>query len=680
MRRRRFLAPLVSILALGLTPGPLAADWRLFLPHSFSSGAWLELFGSSERDETRYGERSFEWRDDFLKEKVTVFSDGWVYHPRFLQYRLSLTGALRQENYSTHAVAGAGWRNDDGLEYEARLYVLPEHAFQAQLFALRYEPLFKEQSATTHGNLATSRGADLRYRRKPLFLRARYSDDRLESDRSFSRVQGLVTEAEYFQRSRSGDELSLTASHNPARFSASSGLEGTSTESTAGGFLDLGWLRWDASATRSTREQHDGFLTPGQFESEQLAWQQRLSLHLPAHFRTDFAYRWLDSTNRLPATVLGPGNELSSLDKDLRVDVVHRLYQSLDSTYTFRDATRTSAGGETGDRFHALAFNYTKAIPRGRVQAGLNLGRGETTSAGQAQVVNEPHPALRVPGTFTLGQATADRASLVVFLKSPVEPFEIVQLAEDVHYTVAPIADRFEVTLFALPAEFVVPGTYDFFVSYELAAGDYRLRTDTLGHSASVQLFDNLLMPYYSYVEVRSDVAAGFFPGDVLASTTWTAGLALTRGAWRGRLEYQDVDWNVNPYRVWRADAQYTGTLGAALTFYGTAGYQNRRFPRGRAGLDGQALAEQTQSATASVQRQFLERTLVLAVGGAFSRTETIYDTTAWSLNSSLSWRIGRLNLTAGASAYDAETRGAAVTRSGRTHVYYYFRLRRDLF
>jgi len=680
MRSRRRLALVALLTAWALVPGALCADWRDFLPRAFDSGAYIELFASDERDETRYAQRDFEWKDSFLKEKLTVFTDGYVYHPRFLQYRLSLTGALRQEDYRTSTVPSTGWRRDDGFEYEARLYVLPEHTLQGQLFALRYEPLFKEQSATTHSNLATSTGGELRYRRNPLFLRARYADDRLESDRSWSRVEGLTTEGEYFQRFGDGHELSLNASWAPARFSASSGLEGTSDESTLGGFLELGRLRYDASASRSTRDQHDGFLTLGQYASEQLAWQQRLSARLPANFRSDLTYRYLDSSSRLPETIVGPASELTALDKEWRFDLVHRLYQSLDSTYTFRDATHDSAGGETTDRFQSLAFNYSKAIPRGRIQAGLNLGTGESGSSGQAQVVNEPHLAQRVPGTFALDQATADRASLVVLFKSPVSPFEMVELAEGVHYTVAPLADRFEVTVFALPAEFVVPGAYDFFVSYAVAAGDYRLSTDTLGHSASVQLFDNLLMPYYSYVEVRSDVIAGSFPGSVLDSTTWTAGLALTSGPWRGRVEYQDVQWEVNPYTLWRAEAQYTGTVGAATSFFGTAGYQYRDFPRGRVDAGGGELIEETESATASLQQQLLSRALVLAVGGAFSRTESVYQTTAYSLNASLSWQVGKLNLTGGASAYDADTRGAGVTRSGRTHVYYYLRLRRELF
>jgi hypothetical protein len=671
---------LVSCLvALGMAGGAARADWRLFLPRSVGSGAYLDLFASAERDETRYGDRRFEWKDSFLKEKLTLFTNGYVYHPRFLQYRLSLTGALRQEDYRTSAVAGAGWRRDDGFEYDTRIYLLPEHPFQAQLFALRYEPLFKEQSATTHDNMATSRGVDFRYRKQPLFLRARYSDDRRSSDRSASQVETLTTDGEYIRRFRKGRELSVRASHAPSRFSASSGLAGTSAESVLGGVLDLGGVRFETSGTRSQRDQHDGYLTLGQLESELISWQQRVSVRLPAHFRSNLTYRYLDSRTTLPATVLGPASELSARDQDLRFELVHRLYLSLDSTYTYRDDTHTSSGGETGDRSHALAFNYSKSIPRGRVQAGLNLGRGETRSAGEAQVVNEPHFALPVPGTFQLAQPTANRESIVVVMRSPVAPYEMVRLQQDVHYTVAPLGDRFEVTILTLPAEFVVPGTYDFYVSYSLSAGTYRLRTDTLGHSASVQLFDNLLMPYYSYVEVRSDVLSGSFPGNALDSRTWTAGLALTGGGWRGRLEYQDVNWDVNPYRTWRVEAQYTGTIGALTSYYATAGWQQRRFPRGRVELAGHSLTEETQSATANLQRQFLDRTLSLAAGGAFSRTQGLYETTAYSLTSSLTWRIGKLDLTAGASAYDADTRSSTITRSGRTHVYYYFRVRRGL-
>ena len=49
-----------------------------------------------------------------------------------------------------------------GAEYDAKIFLLPEHPYNLRLFAARYEPLFKEQSATQHSSIENSRGAVFR--------------------------------------------------------------------------------------------------------------------------------------------------------------------------------------------------------------------------------------------------------------------------------------------------------------------------------------------------------------------------------------------------------------------------------------------------------------------------------------------------------------------------------------
>ena len=54
--------------------------------------------------------------------------------------------------------------------------------------------------------------------------------------------------------------------------------------------------------------------------------------------------------------------------------------------------------------------------------------------------------------------------------------------------------------------------------------------------------------------------------------------------------------------------------------------------------------------------------------------------TGAWSLNSSLSWKIGKLDVTAGANVYGSSTSGTTTVDSDRVHQYYYVTVRRVLF
>jgi hypothetical protein len=84
-------------------------------------------------------------------------------------------------------------------------------------------------------------------------------------------------------------------------------------------------------------------------------------------------------------------------------------------------------------------------------------------------VINEVHLAVAVPGSFTLDQANADPESIVVFLRSPLPPFQLIRLVESVDYVVIPSQDTFEIRIVVLPPELVVPGTYDFLVDYGFA-------------------------------------------------------------------------------------------------------------------------------------------------------------------------------------------------------------------
>ena len=77
------------------------------------------------------------------------------------------------------------------------------------------------------------------------------------------------------------------------------------------------------------------------------------------------------------------------------------------------------------------------------------------------RVIYEPHVGVSVPGSFTVDQPNADQTTIVVYLRSPLPPFELVRLVENVNYAVIPTQNTFEIPVFALPPQFVVPGTYD---------------------------------------------------------------------------------------------------------------------------------------------------------------------------------------------------------------------------
>jgi hypothetical protein len=632
----------------------------------------------SEEDELENFRGRLRWQDTFVREKLTLFWNGYVYHPRFLVYHLEVAGALKQEQFEASYLPPQDRRDGSGLEYDVRVALLPEHSYNLELFARRFEPLLKEQWVTRRASVNTTYGADFRYRKKPYFFNSRYSEDRIETGDATFDVSKLALDGQYFKNFENGNVLSFDAAFSPSRFDSSYGLKGSTSDARVGNLVELGRFRLSSSLTRSEYQQESD--TTGGLESEQLAWYEQFTARLPYNLRSEISYRFQDSRSSQPTGIADGRREYRTESRDLDFDLIHQLYRSLETTYSFRRSEQSSTGGASTALGHALNFNYTKEIPRGRLIANLGGSSFETESGGRVDVVEEGHPATAVPGSFVLARQNVERRSLRVTLRSPEPPNEMVELVEGVHYAISDLGSGLELTVFALPPQFVVPGTYEIRVSYSLAGGNFRLRSETLSHGASVALFDNLLTPYYSFTELRSSVRSGYYAGGSLDSTTLTGGLLFQWRMLRARAEYQRVEWELSPYESWRGEVQLVGNLGPATSYYATVSHRARRYPEGRPGALAGAYVEKTSTAAGSFQQQLFSRHLVVALGGSYSRLDGLLDNEAHSVTASATWKIGRLDLTLGASLFDSDTEGPLVVASHRTHKYYYLKLRRQLF
>jgi hypothetical protein len=696
---------LVLCAAMGFAPLMVLADWKDFVPQPFENGAYVDLFSSYERDHVSSGTPvTSEWNDTFIREKLTLFSNGYSYHPRFMQYHFSIAGAVKQENYESSAPVPTGWTDGTGLDYDIKMVFLPEHPYNLELFARQYEPVFKEESAIQHNSVETSRGFNFRYRKKPYFLHTGYVDDSLDSAGITSDVQRFSLDGQYFKRYANGSELSLNGAYIPSWFSNSEGLSGNSTQYLIGNTLSSGELapysspflfwfpqqaRLSSSASKDDFEQQGS--TSGDFQNDQLSWYEALNVYLPANFRADGIWRYQDNSTTVSGVGTSEPSNLSYINKQVQADLVNRLYQSLDTTYTFLYNDQSSSGGDTTATTNSLALNYVKSIPWGRFLAGGTLARSDTDTSGSIQVLNEPHLGVYVvpPGSFTLDQQNVLEPSIVVLLKSPLPPFELIPLVRDVNYVVEPAEpNTFQIVVISLPAQFATPGNFDFFVSYALVSGQFTLRTDDYAANTSVQLFDNLLTPYFNYLRITSSVLSGFFPGIPVDSTTYTAGLVVYKGPVRARGEYQQLDWNVTPYRAWRGDVQYVASLNETTSVYATAGYQNKYYPHGSSAYSpGQAgitsaspYTEQSEAISGNIQKQFFSRNMSLNLSGSYAGLQGPVDSNGYSATVTWLWTIGKVDLSVGASVYGAATSGTDVIPTNRDHEYFYLNFRRRLF
>ena len=675
----RLRASIILVAGIGVASGVLAAAGSDFIPRPTRNGAFVDLFASRERDENSGNVRSFGWSDTFFKEKLTLYSNGYFYHPRLLQYRASIAAALKQERYEASYLPAQDWRSDHGAEYEGRLFFLPEHPYNLEIYALRYEPLYKTQSATQHDSLQSTRGALFQYRRQPWFAHARATDSTTRSGVLTSKVRRLGVDGEYFTRFRNGNHVSVSGAYNPTRFSHSQGLEGSSSEVLFGNTIDLQRVRLNSNVTRNMSEQENG--PSGRYDNDQFTWYEILSAYFPMNVRSDLTFRRLENDSTIPDPLSSLDRTYSDTSREVQLDVVHRLFQSLDTRYRGLDISRESSGSDSDFRSHALFVNYTKVTPAGRLLAGLNRGRSRLDSRGRGDVVDEPHPGIAVPGgVFALGQQNVDPGSVAVFLMSTVAPFQAIFLQEGPHYVVTPVLNSLEITMLDLPPPFLPPGNFDLFVDYSLSTGAFGLSTGSVGGNLSIELLDTMLVPYYGYAAIQSEVLSGSFPGIPLDSTTHTAGLRFHRGPLRALGEYQNLQWDVSPYRAWKTELQYIGSVDPRTRVYVSGSYVNKYYPRGTSGGFSEPYTDENATAFGSIQKQFVPNHMVLSAGGSFSRLRGRVEGNAYTLNGSLSWRIGRLDLSAGASASKSDLRGSTAFSSDRLHQYYYVSLRREIF
>lgn len=678
--RRRFLLLLVLAL-LAIVPARAKADWTDFLPRTLETHAWLGLQFLYESDELTSGPRHLTWNDMLFREKLTLETAGYVYHPRFVRYRMLVTGALKQETYEKSDLPPLGRRNSSGFEYDARVFLLPEHPYSLELFATRQEPLLREEYAIQVPSVSTSYGADFRYRKKPWTFHLRASDDGIDSSGLSTDVKRLLVDGRYFKSFGPGKTLAFNATYAPSRFTSSNGYSGDTQDAYLGNTLESGRFHLYSNLSESRLEQQ-GAPDTLQTKSRQLSWYEQFSAELPWRLKLELYWRYNENDSDYAGLAVPDAVAVTSVNKSVEARLRHQLYDSLQSTYTFRWDESSSSGGGTTATGNALAFNYTKSVPgpRARLTATLNLAEGDTRSAGQSQILDELHPGVPVPGTFLLFQPNADPTSVAVFVRSPVPPFELVKLTENLDYTVSGVGNTLQVTVLSLPPEFRVPGTYDFRVSYSLVVGNYTARTRTFGQSASLALFDSRLTPYYSFAALRSTTTSGEAPGGGLNSNVFTAGVSYNSAPWRALVEYASVTWAASPWTGWKAEAQYIGPVAAMTTVNVTASYQQRDFGQSDFGDGTPPYTESATAAFGSVQQFFFSRQLSVSAGGSYSRVQGLSDSRSVGLNANLSWKTGKLEILGGANYTNTQTAGGTAYAGRTIHQYYYLWLRRLLF
>jgi hypothetical protein len=110
------------------------------------------------------------------------------------------------------------------------------------------------------------------------------------------------------------------------------------------------------------------------------------------------------------------------------------------------------------------------------------------------------------------------------------------------------------------------------------------------------------------------------------------------------------------------------------------AEYLNRYYPNGSYLEAARAYREKRATASSNIQKEFFRRSLLASLGGSYSHFIGFNEGNAYSITSTLSWRIAKLDFTLGANVYHNDSEGPYTLGQRRTHQYYFLNVGRKLF
>jgi hypothetical protein len=586
-------------------------------------------------------------------EKIRIDTYGYVYHPRFMVFQLGGSAGLIQDSTTNTGLASG--KNHGFNEYDADIMLLPEHRYNLELFTRKQ--MGAPMAFSPESTVNSSEGAIFRYKQRPFLLHLSALDSSYERGSAWSDAKQYDAAGTYFlgptTNTLSYQLIDTTTSQGETAFSTYSYFNNTFKLSSV-------TLKSQVSAMRQAQDSFADMPAIGVDRSE---WYERLDAQLPLNVSlyAEHNYRKQENTSvqSLPASPESTVFEKDSLDF---LTLQHQLYNSLRTAYNASEKKNRSTAGDQSSTTQGLSFNYTKNIPGGIFNAGCGFQDTVMTRTGAANILNEAHAQVLVPGVFLLYNQAVDPSTITVMVKDPNPPQNLISLTLNVNYTIQQFGNAVQITVLNLPPAINPPtlnNLYDFVVSYALARNDSQTDTKDKTINFSFSLFDGLFGPYYSYSTSDLKVISGTYPGGDTYSKNVTYGYSVKRKPFLFVLERTDYQSPTSPYRSIRASTDYQQLLTpdtditARLTYNKTEHF---------ATYISSGSLDKTTSMEISAHKVFPYDNLELFGGGIYTVNEVTGMTTDnYTLSASLKWHVGKLDVYASGS----KTYSVSVATSG---------------
>jgi hypothetical protein len=668
------------ILIIGLcclaAPASVLADLRQFIPRIYNTEGDLEIEASHENKENVVAGNGTRTSDTFLSEKIVLTVNGFVYHPRFLLFLGKLGTGLSQEKYSQSSAVfnQDSSNNDDVWEYEFRALLLPEHPYNLELYALRYNPFIIGRAYPELSSVTQSEGALFTYKQRPFKFKMNYNISNTESTKSDSDSTNYGAFANYFTEniSLAGSILRSVSKTSIGSAETEYKLLNYTIDNQIRLFKRTVYLTSNAGQVLSDQQA-----VATDTEGNRITWSEQLNMYLPWNFNSIITYGYFRDVQRSQEADTGVKSKTEAMTNTAGVNVTHQLYDSLRTAYNFNYNASLTSTGDAYTTINSINAAYTKKIPWGKLLAGLLLSESDLDRRGNPTATGENYQA-EIFGEFSLEESNIDLQTIKVYVKDPV--LGPIQLTNNVHYSIFPVGNTFKIFIIDIPAVAKDPNpnfVYTFKVTYLFALGTFDIRKSGFGYNLKLELFDKLVNPYYAYYHENQELLSGTLTSGTDEITSHTVGLVLEKRPYSLLMEYQDYDSRLNPSRRYRAETDYRQNFDTTTYFDARVYYTRvKNLP---SFFNPENTTETSTGIDLKINKRYPRQHLTLAALGSYSNRKLIFETNRYALGATLTWSVAKVDLSLGANLYRTESQ-IDTGDSQTTNQSYYFSLKRKLF
>jgi hypothetical protein len=661
-----------------LFPPAVHGALKQFVPKIISSEGELEIEGLYESQKNTAGDARRKVSDTFFSERFVLTTTGWVYHPRFLLFLSKIGFGLAHEEVNSDylfSASGGGMHTTAMPEYEFRAVLLPEHPYNLELYTLRRDRYLRGRVLPGFDTVGRHSGAVFKFKRRPYLFRLSYELSDLESRYFSENTKTLSSNAVYFKEwgTFAGGYSHMDTDSSYSRFSADYSSDECSFQNQLRFFQNRLYL--DTNLSRISFNQESFSET---MDDKRLMFDEKLDINLPRNLHLNGYFNRFDETTKMQFTNPVEKTELTATTNNVGFTLQHKLYQSLVTVYNFNYLSLESTTGDSKGPLQSLSTSYTKKFPLGLLLAGLSFSTSKIERTGAPAVISETSSA-KIFGEFTLKSTDIDKSTINIWVKSALTG-SLVRLTRDVHYLVFTTGNNVKIQIISIPVEALSPDlfyNYEFHVTYKLIRENASIETNTYGGSLRLGLFDHFFNPYVSYFRSKQDIVSRQ-PAQIPEDTkTTTLGVLLQKEPYSLLGEYQDVNSNLNPYKMLRTEADYRNNIAVNTSLTAQAYYRKTDYTRGV--FKTKELSEHVFGGNGRLQKYYPNSNTNLSAGVTYVRASGVADRKAFTFDGELYWKLKKFELRIGVGIGRSQVK---YRKSEEKSLYqnYYVTVRRRIF